>query len=401
MLWTYLKLGYRNIRKQKRRSALTLIGIVIGIAAVIALVSLGQGFQDSVAEEFQGLGADKIFISPGQGLIQTSVADEGLQERDIEVVKRAPSVAIAGGMTFSAIPATYRGETRRIRAVGLSTDESQEMLMEANSFIIEDGRTIRETDQTSIVAGYRIQETLYERSVQLRSQLEVRGERFRVVGTLERTGDPEYDRGVLMPLDRAQEIAGLGNEVQFIIAQIASGFDPQQAKEQIEEELRQHKNVQEGEEPFTVATTEDVLNSLNSILSVVQAIVLGIASISLLVGGIGIMNTMYTSVTQRTNEIGVMKAIGATDGQILTLFLIESAIIGLVGGLIGITIGYGLSIGASIAITELAALPISVDISWQLVAGALGFSTVTGVFSGILPARKAAAMEPVDALRYE
>ncbi|MCJ7429425.1 MAG: ABC transporter permease [Candidatus Nanohaloarchaeota archaeon QJJ-5] len=402
MFWTYLKLGFRNIRKQKRRSFLTLIGIVIGIAAVIALVSLGQGFEQSVAEEFQGLGADKIFINPGQGIIQTGgPSTEGLTERDIEVVERVPSVLLAGGMTFETATATYRGDQASIRVIGLSTDESQGMLMEANSFIIDGGRTIRDTDRSSIVAGYRVQETLFDRSVELRSQIEINDLRYTVTGTLERTGDPEYDRGVLLPLDRAQEITGLGDNVQYIIAQIGSGFEPQEAKEEIEDELRQHKNVEEGEEPFTVSTTEDVLNALSNILSVVQAIVLGIASISLLVGGIGIMNTMYTSVSQRTNEIGVMKAIGATDRQILALFVTESAIIGLVGGLIGTSIGYGISIGAGRLITATAALPISVSVSPGLVAGAMGFSMITGVLSGILPARKAAKMEPVDALRYE
>lgn len=401
MLWTYLKLGLRNIRKQKRRSFLTLIGIVIGIAAVIALVSIGQGFEESVAQEFQGIGADKIFITPGQGIVQTDIPDPELSTDDIDVIERAPGVQLAGAMIFEDASARYRGEQQRIRLIGISTDESQGVLMNANNFVIEEGRPLRDTDRSNVVIGYRVQQTVFEREVQVRSQLDIREQRFRTSGLLERTGDPEYDRGVLMPLDRAQELLGLDNQVNYIIAQVSSGFAPSEAKEQIEEELRQQKNVKEGEEPFTVSTTEDVLNALSNILSVVQAIVLGIASISLLVGGIGIMNTMYTAVTQRTNEIGVMKAIGATDGQILVLFLIESAIIGLVGGIIGIVIGYGLSFGASKLITATAALPISITVSPVLVGSVLGFSMITGILSGILPARKAASMEPVDALRYE
>ncbi|MFH0835592.1 MAG: FtsX-like permease family protein, partial [Candidatus Micrarchaeota archaeon] len=191
-------------------------------------------------------------------------------------------------------------------------------------------------------------------------------------------------------------------EVFGIFVQVKAGQDPGAVAKEIEEELRDYRGVEEGSEDFSVSTSEQLMETFSMIFGVVQAVILGIAAISLLVGGIGIMNTMYTSVLERTKEIGIMKAIGARNGDILTIFLIESASLGLFGGIIGVLLGAGLSkIAEVMAIQATGSTYFVAAISTDLVVGALLFSTIIGSIAGLLPARQAAKMKPVDALRYE
>ncbi len=398
----FVTLTVRNIIAQKKRSFLTIIGIVIGITAVIAFISLGQGLETAISQEMETLGADKVYVMPGSDLLGTVAQMEStLSDRDLDVIRRTRGVDQVGGLFYDYAAVEFRGEQQLIPVVGMPTDRTQEMVQEANQFHIEEGRNIHANDRSNVVIATRTANTVFERPVRVRNQLQIRGESMRVVGVMERTGDPEYDRSVVMDLDRVRDLLNRDDELTWIIAETAPGFEPDEAAEYIERAMRQDRNVPAGEERFTVATANDVMAMFGSILSVVQAVVLGIASISLLVGGVGIMNTMYTSVSERTREIGIMKAIGARDTQILAIFVLESSLIGVIGGLIGLVLGYGISMVVAHLVTTYAALPLTVTVSPPLVAGALLFAAVTGMVSGVLPARRAAKLDPVDALRYE
>lgn len=398
----FVTLTVRNIFAQKKRSFLTVIGIVIGITAVVAFISLGQGLEGAISQELETLGADKVYVFPGRDLIGAVAQMEStLTDRDLDVIQRAQGVEEAGGMFYDYVSVTFRGEQQTVIVVGMPTDETQTMVSEANAMMIAEGRDLRSTDRNNVLIGDRMADNVFDRPVRLRNQLGIRGETMRVVGVLERTGDPEYDRGVIMPRDRMRELVNREEELTWVVAQVAAGFEPENVAADIEEELRQDKNLREGEEDFTVATANDVQELFGSILGVVQVIVLGIASISLLVGGVGIMNTMYTSVRERTREIGVMKAVGAQNRQVLMIFLIESGLIGIIGGAVGLILGYGISIAIARLVTEYAALPLAVTVSPALAGSVLLFSFVIGTVSGVLPARNAARLNPVDALRYE
>lgn len=404
MILDLAELSGKNLFRRGKRSWLTIIGIIIGITAIVALFSLGQGLEDSVTQEFEDLGANTIYVIPGDGIEGLfGSADGELDEDDLKAVRRSQGVGQAGPIIYDAASfGEFRREEQRVPLLGIPTDSSQEMIMRTNSLEVASGRNIRQNDRFSGLAGYELnQGNIFEREVNLRDQVRVRGEDIRVIGALEQSGDPEYDRSMVLPIDSVREILDDEDRVDFIIAEVGPGQEPDEVAENIREEIRRERNVQEGNEDFTVSTADDLLDSFLGIISVVQYVVLGIVSIALFVGGLGIMNTMYMSVSERTKEIGVMKALGATKKQILSIYLVEAGVLGLIGGAIGIIIGLGVSEVAFYAIREFLGTPLYPSRSLALIGGTLGLSFILGVFSGYLPARKAANLEPVEAIRQK
>jgi len=400
------KLSFRNLFRRGKRSWLTVIGIIIGITAIVALFSLGQGLEDSVTSEFEDLGANTIYVIPGSGLgglFGGGSSGQPLESGDLEAVRRVPGVDVAGPVVNGQAEASFRGETQGILVLGIPTDESQEMIMRTNSLEVDTGRNIKSNDLRSALAGSNLRSgDVFDQKVRLRSQIEVFEEDVRVAGLIQETGDPSYDGGIVMPIDAVRDLIDDSERIDFIIAEVQAGQEPDKVAEEIERELRDERNIQPGEENFTVSTADDLLNSLVGILNLVQYIVIGIVSIALFVGGLGIMNTMYMSVSERTKEIGVMKAVGATKKQILTIYLSESAVLGFIGGVIGVLFGLGISRVAFYFIgRSTGGLSLEASASPQLILGSLMVSVILGMVSGFLPARKAADLEPVEAIRQE
>jgi putative ABC transport system permease protein len=398
----FLKLAFRNILNRRRRSWLTVVGIFIGIAAVVSLVALGQGLDQSITDEFERIGADKIFVNPGASQTSTTGFAESsavLDGDDLAAIRRVRGVDAAEGSLFRSARVSHRDDSQFVTVIGMPA--GSDLVTEAWNFETASGRMIRGTDRSSVTVGARLADSAFNDQLDIRSKLELDGRAFRVAGILEPSGDPEVDRGLLLPYDRAKAVFETGDQFDYIIVRVQDGFDPETVKANVERELRRERGLEPGDEDFTVSTPQDIIGSFRNVLSIVQAIVVGIASISLLVGGVGIMNTMYTAVNDRTREIGVMKAIGAKNRDVLVIFLFESGIIGLFGGLVGVAVGAGISVAAARAATQYSSIPISAAISPELVAGALLFSFGVGTVSGVLPARNAARLQPVDALRYE
>lgn len=400
----HLSLAFNNLKRRKLRSWLTMIGIFIGIAAVIALVSLGQGLQNYITEEFEKLGKDKIIIMPKTMSTPGSVTSESLMltTDDLKIIEDVRGVDWAIGFLTKQDIMHFREEATIVYTIGTNPDEL-DLLEEMQSYEILEGRNLKEGDKYKIVVGYNhAYGKIWERNLEIGDKVEIEGTEFEVVGIMDKIGNAIDDASVYLPKEILKEILNTGNEESQIMAKTAQGFDPKEVSETIERKLRQSKNEKEGQETFTVQTSEQLLNTFQSIFSVVQAVLVGIAAISLLVGGIGIMNTMYTSVLERTREIGTMKAVGAKNSDILMIFLFESGLLGLVGGAIGIAIGIALSKSAEyIATVFLGTNLLRADTSLALVLGALAFSFLIGTLSGIFPAMKAAKLKPVDALRYD
>jgi len=404
MIYDLAKLSGRNLFRRGKRSWLTVIGIIIGITAIVSLFSLGQGLEQSVTGEFQELGANSIYIIPGSGLggFFGGGTDAELSQDDLEAVKRAQGVDVAGPLVNAGVQAEFDGETQVITLLGIPTDESKEMIKRVNSIEIASGSEIRDTDRRSGLAGSRLVEgDVFDEEIRRNSQIKLENIDIRIKGLLEETGDPVYDSSVVMNNDAVREIIDDEERIDFIIAEVQSGQSPENVAQSIEDELRDERNNPQGETDFSVSTADDLLNSLTGLLDLVQYVVIGITSIALFVGGLGIMNTMYMSVSERTNEIGIMKALGATKRQILTVYLAESAILGLVGGIIGIILGIGVSRTAFLFLREASGLPLEVSVSPQIIVLSLVSAVLLGVLSGYLPARKAANLEPVEAIRQE
>ena len=380
------KLAVRNTLRRGKKSWITVIGVFIGIAAVVSLVSLGQGLETAITQEFEELGANNVFVSGN------------IDEDSLDVIENSRGVENAGAYYSSQEPVEFNGETSFTNVVGIELSNT-DLIFSGQGWSIEEGRRLRNTYRSSTLIGPEIGSN-YDSEPDIRSQLKIENNNFRVIGEIT-AGDPSFQNSMIIGLDRMREVYNLDDELSQIVVEIQPGFTQEEVQENIEEDLRRDKGLEEGEEDFSTSTPQDILDSLTSILGVVQGIVVGLASIALLVGGIGIMNTMYMAINERTQEIGVLKAIGASKRQIRTLFLLESGLIGLIGGLIGVLIGIGISEIAVYSATEIGSVEIARGYTPGLIVGALTFSTLLGVLSGYLPARKASNMDPADALRYE
>ncbi len=400
----YFSLAFNNLRRRKLRSWLTMIGIFIGIAAVVALISLGQGLQGYIGDEFEKLGKDKIFIQPKSFGPPGSATSPSLRltDKDLKVVQKTRGVEWAIGMLYKVGQIEFKKQSEITYTIGLAPEDIP-FMSEVQSFDIEDGRWLREGDTYKIVVGYlHAYGEIWDNPVRIGNTIKIEDENFKVVGIVQKIGNNYDDAQVYVPKEVLRELLDMGDEESSILAKTASNYDPEDVGERIETKLRKSRDEKKGYETFNVQTSEQLLNTFQSIFAVIQAVLVGIAAISLLVGGIGIMNTMYTSVLERTKEIGTMKAIGARNSDILKIFLFESGLLGLVGGAIGVLIGVGLAKGTEyIAMAALGTLLLQAAFPAYLIFGALAFSFLIGTASGILPAMQAAKLKPADALRYE
>ncbi|MBI4143976.1 ABC transporter permease [Candidatus Woesearchaeota archaeon] len=403
----FFKLALASMRKRVLRTMLTMIGIFIGIAAVVALVSLGQGLRDAVNKEFSSVGGDKIIVQGKQAGFGPpgTFTPAKITDKDWEIIKKVPGVRRAAGHIFTGITIEFQKEQQT--QFGLSLPEGKEelgLVTEAHGLEILKGRLLRSKEKGKINLGYSYGQAkgVFERAVEVGNTVLVQGEPFEVVGIFDRTGDPGMDKGVYPAEQDLVRLLGMRNEFNTILAQTESGLEPSKVADQIKKTLRKERRQKEGKEDFTVSTSEELIASFNRILTIVQAVIIGIAAISLLVGGVGIMNTMFTSVLERTREIGIMKAVGATNKNIMMLFLIESGLLGMMGGAIGVLIGIGMSKTVEFVAKQVwGPNLLQAGIPWYLVVGALLFSFLIGALSGVFPARQAARLKPVDALRYE
>ena len=399
----FLRISIRSIIHKGIRSWLTMIGIFIGIAAVVSLISLSDGMQKAINEQFELLGANIIYVTPGS-IYGPGGGTSMLTKHDLDLVKRVHGVDLAGGYSSKIAKVKFKNEVRYTWISGIMTDESQDILLEQTGIRIVKGQEkFKPNDRYKAAVGYLIwNDKFFDGAVDVNDNIFINDKKFEVVGLVSRIGNRQDDSSIWIPMDTAKELFGIQDEYMAILARVKGSYDVNKVAENIKKKLRRDRRQKKGEEDFQVMTTEQVRETVNSILLVIQIVVIGIAAISLIVGGVGIMNSMYTSVLERTREIGVMKAIGARNSDIMLLFLIESGIIGLVGGIIGCLIGVGLAKGVEfVATQELSTAILKASITPGLIIGALIFSFMVGCISGLLPAKGAAEMNPIDALRYE
>ncbi|MBI4451122.1 ABC transporter permease [Candidatus Woesearchaeota archaeon] len=401
-----LQLIIATLGARKLRTALTLLGIFVGIATIVALISVGQGLKDAISLQFAALGTDRIIVQPksavfgppGQG------AAAQLTKDDAEQVKHAPGVAAVARRLIKSAKAEFNHRVQFTFLGSMPEDADGRRLIE-ESFRLKtaQGRLLKQGDRNVVVLGNRfLDKERFGKAVSINDKILINDRSFEVVGILDKLGQPQFDSIVLMPEEAMRDLYGLPDEVSALAVRAAKGTDINTVADAITRELRRFRHVKEGKEDFTVQTQGQLLGAVNNIIDVVQIVLVGIAAIALVVGGIGIMNTMYTSVLQRTKDIGIMKAVGATNKDIFMLFLLESGILGLAGGIIGVLLGMGLaSLVEFGAAQSLGSGLIKASFPGYLIIGALVFSFLIGAISGTLPAYQASRLKPVDSLRYE
>ncbi|MEM2956250.1 MAG: ABC transporter permease [Candidatus Pacearchaeota archaeon] len=407
MIKNYLLLILRNFSRRKLRGWLTILGILIGIAAVVALISIAQGLQDSIARQFEKMGTNKLIIMPGSGgAFFGAFAGTMLTEKDLSVVKNAEGVDIATEMFFKMGKIKFKDETKTTYIIGFPTDDKDGMdiILSMTGFEAEKGRQLKEGDRDKVVIGYRYwsgENAIFSKNIKLKDKVQIEGRDFEVVGLIKRIGNPEDDAQVYIPIKTAREIFDESDEITYIYVQTKEGYTPNKVAEIIKKDLRDSRDEKEGEETFSVQTFEQLMAQFNQILGVVGSVLVIIALISLIVGGIGIMNTMYTSVLERTREIGIMKAVGAKNWQIMWLFILESGFYGVIGGAIGVALGFAMGKAGELVAASAGYPILKVAFPLWLIFGSLLFAFLVGAISGLAPARTASRLKPVEALRYE
>jgi putative ABC transport system permease protein len=399
-------LAITNLKHRSLRSLLTIVGILIGIAAVVSLISVGQGLQESINQQFEALGSNVLTISAGGSVLSgppgSSTGAAQITEDDLKVIKSSRGVKDASGYILKMGKVTFNDEIKYSYVIGISQDKVSQQLFQSSGFKIKDGRDLKSGDNDVVVVGYNFgYGNIFSKKAKIRDKILVGDTEFKIIGIADKTGSPTDDSAVYMPIDTARIVFNDSNSFAMIYAQLQDGFTADEVAASVEKNLRKSRNEKEGEEDFTVSTPEQLSQTVESIFGVIQGFLIGIAAISLLVGGVGIMNSMYTSVLERTKEIGIMKAIGARNEHILMLFLFESGMLGLIGGAVGAMLGIAMAEGVQFIAAQAGYGILKASISVELIGGALLFSFVIGALSGALPARRASQMNPVDALRFE
>ena len=405
MIKDYLNIVFKSLKHRRVRSWLTMLGIFIGIAAVVSLIGLGEGLRGAINSQFGFLGTDIITVmaSGGFGPPGTGVVNP-LTEKELDAVKDISGIEGAAGRIIESGKLVYNNRVGFGYAASIPDGDDRNVLEDAMNMKAEKGRLLEDGDKGGVFLGYMFFEddSLFGKPILPGAKVKILDKEFEVVGIMEKKGNFQVDGTVFLNEDDLRSLVSrASSEYDVIVARFDKSADVEDIKSNIEKKIRKIRDVDEGEEDFSVETPESILANVNSVILGIQIFVYIIAGISLLVGGIGIMNSMYTAVVERTKDIGVMKSIGAKNSAIFSLFFIESGLLGVVGGVVGIVFGVlgasGLAlIGRLTLKTEL----IAAHFPFGLIIGALLFSFVMGSFFGTLPAIRASRLNPVDALRY-
>lgn len=406
-----LHTSFRGLSANKTRSTLTILGIVIGIAAIIIIVSLGKGAQTLIINQIQGLGSKTIVVIPGREPTGPSDAaqifSDSLKVRDLDALKKlgnVPTLQNVMPLLFGGEALSYGNETYRATVFGAS-----ELISEIFDLQAEQGVLLTSDDIKSradvVVIGSKVRDELFGASDAIGKKIKIKNKQFRVIGVLPKKGQVSFfnfDETAIIPYSAAQQyIFGIKYFHRFVI-QATSENDIAQTVKDIETILRQsHQVTDPSKDDFFVETQADIAQRLGVITSVLTLFLVSVAAISLLVGGVGIMNIMLVSVTERTREIGLRKALGATDSDILTQFLTEAVMLTGVGGVIGIFIGSLFSYASSLVLSRVLSLGWNFSFPWQAAFIGICVSAGVGLVFGLYPARRAAKKNPIEALRYE
>lgn len=412
-----IKISFVALRANKARTALTILGIVIGVGAVILMMSLGGGAQNLIVGQIQSLGSNSIYIEPGsfdpkEGLGFEMALEEWtiktLKLKDVEVIKQDPLVDMAYPMAYGVARAVYRNQDEKITYIGVTPE----------AYIIDDWHAIegREFDNEDVktmarvaTLGHKIAQDLFGEEDPIGKTIRIKKTNFKVIGVMEERGMQmfqNFDEYVYVPVTTAQKLLLGIDHLNAITVRAVNDDVVNPLMENIRLALRETHNIYNPEgdlskDDFKVMSQVEASDMMTQITGVLTAFLSSIAAIALIVGGIGIMNIMLVSVTERTREIGLRKAVGARNKDIMNQFLIESVALTVFGGLIGFIGGVAVSFLASIGLSQALNTDWSFVLPLNAVILAFGVAVIVGLVFGIYPAKKAAKLNPIEALRHE
>ncbi len=401
MLFEAVKLALQAVGRNALRSFLTVLGVVIGVASVIAMVTVGNGATAKVTADLAKLGSNLLFVSPGQsGPGRASSDARPFNARDLEALKQQlPGVKAVAPVGQASVTAVYGSESRVTVVTGTDND-----FFTTQDWTLAGGRRFLDGElrsgRAACIIGETVRDKLFGRSDPLGQRIRVKKVSCEVVGRLAAKGQSSFgsdqDDVILLPLRAFHRRISGNTDIGRIYVSAKDGIDTASVQTNTERLLRERRNIGAGDEDdFSVRDMKQIAQTMAGTTAVLTGLLGAVAAVSLLVGGIGIMNIMLVSVTERTREIGIRLAIGALERQVLLQFLVESVVLSLFGGVIGILVGLGLAAMAARALD----VPFLVDPSIIIVA--FGFSALVGVVFGYMPARRAARLDPIDALRHE
>lgn len=400
----YLILALKNLRHRGIRSWLTLLGIFIGVTAVVSLIGLGAGLEAAVGAQF-GISSTQVitvqaggvnaFGAPGGGVVNKLDLD------DVNAIDKLSNVELAIPRIISSAKLEFSNAVEFGSVISIPDGEGRKFAYEALDLKAESGRMLKDGDVNSVLLGssFGKENGIFEKAVVPGKTILIQDKKFKVVGIIEKKGSFFIDGMAMINEEPLRDLMNYGDDVDIIAVKVKSEGVMDKAREDIEKLMRKQRDVDVGEEDFSVETPEAMMETVNSVLGGVKAFIIIIASISILVGALGIVNTMTTSVLERRKEIGIMKAIGGTNYQVFMQFFFESGMLGFIGGLVGVVLGTLVSTAGILAINNFIGAELKPTIDFVLIGGALVGSFVIGAIAGIVPAMSAANQNPVEALR--
>jgi putative ABC transport system permease protein len=402
MMWANtLVLALREIRRNLMRSLLTMLGIVIGVAAVVTMVTLGNGATASVSKQISSLGSNLIIVMPGQRMgLGTSSSPPKFKQADSDAIAmQITGVERVAPMSTASLTAISSAKNWKTSVTGSTAD-----YLVVSNWTVRDGRTFTDAElragKSVCIVGERVRKELFGDERPLGSDLRLQNFSCQIIGFFNAKGQSstgsDQDDFILVPIATLQRRVTGNTDIGAILISAREGLSSAVIKERIERLMRERRHLTEGEDNnFSVIDTKQLADTLSGTTRILTMLLGAVAAVSLLVGGIGIMNIMLVSVTERTREIGIRLAIGAMAREVLMQFLVEAVSLSAVGGLVGLL----LAAGASIGLSSLMGLPYSFDVEINVLA--FVFSAAIGIVFGYTPAKRAAGMNPIEALRHE